>query len=924
LLQRLIAVCEAVAYAHSRGVLHRDLKPANIMLGRYGETLVVDWGLSKALGASSKAGEQRAAAEPPAAAAPSEFPEAPLVPTSDGGSEPTLDGSAIGTPGYVSPEQAAGRLDHVGPASDVFSLGATLYSILTGRPPYQGEDVLAQARAARFDPPRAIRPDVPRALEAICVKAMAAAPAERYASARAMAQDLERFLADQPVAAYREPAGERLSRWARQNRSVVRAGGGALVATCFVSVFAAALIFVAWIDSQEQRSQADSARKRADAALQVAEAARKRAEELAIRNAQIATSEKQQRQTAEQLANDKVTLANEKCVLADFLVGTFQAADPIGMGGADFFIPKQDSESLTANEILKRGADRVRQDPQFENNRLVQAAIMEAIGNAYRQLGSFDEAVPLLEDSLQIRREMLSPRHPDLAAACFQMGWCYHEMGDFPRARPLYEEALAIRRAQQTPDAPRHIAVILRNLAWMLDFEGESDEAERLFRETIAYQVTSGAPSRKDLAMAKFGLAFCLLNQNRYLEAPPAVWDAHREWAAAQENKDFNAAATSFCLGVIARGLPEVPLQSLMLGPKYNLHQSESQLRQALETFSKAAGPDHYVTGIMHFELARTLRELGKLDDAEAQFRAGLRIAREKVHMEHPRLIIALDEFGDFLKSRGKTDEAKAIWQEFLNAQRRRFGAEHQYVARALAAQARFLLSVDDYDQADCALLECVEICRGNPLVERGLFPVALADLGFCSLRRNEYANAETQLTEAIALLARQVSPRYDLPYERVRAITDLAHALGYQGKAAEAEQQFAAARAAAAAYKGRPSDARLAKDYVLENENAFWRRSNNPQRAAEASLLRRELWSTNTRELLSIAAELAACVELYPALRTSADEERRRDSIREALATLQMAIDAGHKSRSALERAPRFRPLRGEPEFQRLLEQLK
>jgi len=259
-----------------------------------------------------------------------------------------------------------------------------------------------------------------------------------------------------------------------------------------------------------------------------------------------------------------------------------------------------------------------------------------------------------------------------------------------------------------------------------------------------------------------------------------------------------------------------------------------------------------------------------------------------------------------------------------VDAQRRRFGAAHQYVARALAAQARFLVSVDQYDEADRALLECVEISRGNPLTERGLLPVALADLGFCSLRRGEYAVAETQLTEAVALLAQQTSPRYDLAYERVRAIADLADALAYQGQATEAEQQFAAARAAAAAYKGRPSDARLAKDYVLENESAYLRRANDPQRAAAASLLRRELWPANTSELLTIAAELTASAELYPVPRSAADDQRRRECIREALATLQMAIDAGHQSRRALERARRFEALRPEPEFQRLLEQLK
>src|SRR6185437_4741974 len=112
---------DAMEYAHSRGILHRDLKPGNIMLGNFGETLVVDWGLAK----------PRDAAEP---AGPSS--ERRLRPTSSGSCTPTQMGSTIGTPQFMSPEQAEGQLDQLGPASDVYSLGATLYCLLTGMPPF--------------------------------------------------------------------------------------------------------------------------------------------------------------------------------------------------------------------------------------------------------------------------------------------------------------------------------------------------------------------------------------------------------------------------------------------------------------------------------------------------------------------------------------------------------------------------------------------------------------------------------------------------------------------------------------------------------------------------------------------------------------------------------------------------------------------
>lgn len=220
LLGRFLDVCNAVAYAHSRGVLHRDLKPGNIMLGQYGETLVVDWGLSKPL--DRLEGATRGG-------------ESPLKPASGSGVTPTQAGSTLGTPQYMSPEQAAGRLDLLGTATDVYSLGATLYSLLTGKPPFGDRDlgmVLHKVQKGDFIPPRKVNPAVPPALEAISLKAMELAPQDRYTSPRAMADDIEHWLADEPVSAWREPWTIRVRRWVRRHRTKVAATSAAvLVAT---------------------------------------------------------------------------------------------------------------------------------------------------------------------------------------------------------------------------------------------------------------------------------------------------------------------------------------------------------------------------------------------------------------------------------------------------------------------------------------------------------------------------------------------------------------------------------------------------------------------------------------------------------------------------------------------------------------------
>jgi WD40 repeat protein/serine/threonine protein kinase len=286
LLGRFIDVCNAVAYAHSRGVLHRDLKPGNIMLGKYGETLVVDWGLAKPLDSTKE---------------PATTDEVPFRPSNPSGTAATMAGSAVGTPQFMSPEQAAGRLDELGPTSDVYSLGATLYCLLTGQPPFSGTsavELLRQVRRGSFPPPRRVKTDVPRPLEAICLKAMALLPAERYSNPRALADDIERWLADEPVAAYPEPWRARLGRWLRKHKSLV--GSAVAVGAVVLTVAIASLLLAAAAEREgHERTRADEQQRAAqemDRLRGLAEEQRGRAEE------QRGEAQEQRRRAEEQRA----------------------------------------------------------------------------------------------------------------------------------------------------------------------------------------------------------------------------------------------------------------------------------------------------------------------------------------------------------------------------------------------------------------------------------------------------------------------------------------------------------------------------------------------------------------------------------------------------------------------------------------------
>ncbi len=297
LLMRFIDVCEAIQYAHDRGILHRDLKPGNIMLGKYGETLVVDWGIAKRLSEPEK---------------PEKFGGTLQIPR-DLQSHETIPGTLIGTPQYMSPEQAAGDIRGLGPRSDVYSLGATLFHLVAGVVPVEAQtlpEILERVRTGKFPGARDRNPHVPRALDAICRKAMAVAPDNRYASATALAKDVEGWLADEPVSADPDSLFEKVARVARRNRGAVRAAMGGALLVALVSLAAVILI------NEQRRKNAFLAQEKGalaekNAALFESEReAKNRAEQLAQEMSNLVTS-------TTSLAEEKGTLAAEKSQLAE-------------------------------------------------------------------------------------------------------------------------------------------------------------------------------------------------------------------------------------------------------------------------------------------------------------------------------------------------------------------------------------------------------------------------------------------------------------------------------------------------------------------------------------------------------------------------------------------------------------------------------
>ncbi len=206
-------VVEAVSFAHSRQIIHRDLKPANIMVGAYGEVLVMDWGIAAQLESKSRSPIRKVV-------------DFVLEQTSkqEGEEIDTAHGTLLGTPAFMSPEQARGESEMIGQRSDIYSLGAVLYFLLTGRPPFQGtsaQEIAERAAAGELIPPREVDRSIQKQIEAVCLKAMAVEPDARYQTSTELSADVTSYLDGSPVSAYRENLFERSNRWIARNQFIM-------------------------------------------------------------------------------------------------------------------------------------------------------------------------------------------------------------------------------------------------------------------------------------------------------------------------------------------------------------------------------------------------------------------------------------------------------------------------------------------------------------------------------------------------------------------------------------------------------------------------------------------------------------------------------------------------------------------------------
>lgn len=262
LLSNFENLCQAIAYAHSRGVIHRDIKPANVMLGEFGETVVLDWGIAKIKSRRDLFKDQ----------VQEKIEE--LQRENDSPDSKTREGGVLGTPHYMSPEQARGEVGAIDERSDVYSLGAVLYEILTGQTPYRGKsthDILRKVMENRFEPVLEAVPDTPPELAVICEKALSKEAGKRYQTAMELAEDIHRFVTGTLVNAYKYSLREILTRYYRRHRAAMNTAAASLLILAISGAYSYVSILQARNEEHRQRIVAEEARQKESAAHQQAE-----------------------------------------------------------------------------------------------------------------------------------------------------------------------------------------------------------------------------------------------------------------------------------------------------------------------------------------------------------------------------------------------------------------------------------------------------------------------------------------------------------------------------------------------------------------------------------------------------------------------------------------------------------------------------
>ncbi len=462
LLNNFISICNAMAYADSRGVVHRDLKPQNIMLGQFGEVIVLDWGLAKMVAQKEEDVEIR-----------------DIGVTEAANDTATIDGQIVGTLAYMAPEQAAGHRSKIDARTDIYGLGGILFMMLTGRAPHKGHktgnsyrdtmDLLDRILQGDKPRPREIDPTIPKALEAICLNAMSTKRGERYQSATELADDVQRWLSDEPVTVYEEPWRERTRRWLRRHRAWAQSIAAALVIVTVGSIVATLLV--------------DAARSRTAIALAK--------EEKALLQATTALDREQQAKAAEAAAKDEALrrMRDARLAVDRAIEGTSNV-----LKNYPGFLEIRKQLLLLAAKDYEKFAREKSDDPELQAE---SGKALVRLGDVYQTLNDIEKSVETLRsaESLFVGLVQQFPKNLDfqleLAISQNKLGVIFGLASKHADAAKAFDDACQAFQAlvAKAPQESRFRDALARSLvsrSRSLQDTSQFVEAKQLLEEAIA------------------------------------------------------------------------------------------------------------------------------------------------------------------------------------------------------------------------------------------------------------------------------------------------------------------------------------------------------------------------------------------------------------------------------------------------------
>ena len=665
-------ICEGVQHAHQKAIIHRDLKPSNILVAiQDGKAMpkIIDFGVAKATAQS--------------------LTERTMY---------TELGVMIGTPEYMSPEQAEMTGQNVDTRTDVYSLGAILYELLVGALPFDpkelrragfdeirrkireedppkpstklstmGDASTTQATNRRTERPALIR-QIRGDLDWITMKALEKDRTRRYGSPSEMAADIDRYLHHQPIIARPPSTAYRARKFVRRHR--IGVGVAAAIAVLLV-----AFSITTALQAQRIARERDRANQEAEAARQV----------------------------------------------SDFLAGLFKVSNPGEARG----------NSVTAREILDKGADKISRELQGQP--IVQGKLMNTMGFVYQSLGLYNSAQALLEKALETRIKTLGPEHPDVAETLSNLGTVMWRKGDFERAKALQEQALAIRETRLGPES-REVASSLHNLGTLNYTQGNYAEARRLLERSLAIRERVLGHEHEDVATTLNSLGAIAYKEGDFKRAEE-LWDrtlAIREKVLGPDHPYIAASLNNLAIVHTYTGDPKgaIPL-----------------LERVIKIQEKVLGPKHPDLATGYMNLGDAMSKSGDFVGAKPCYARAVAIM-EAASPGNPELARFLDRLASVTLAEKDVKGAQGLYERSLALRQKVLGPKHPEVGESLSGLADCASQAGRLKEAE-ALYERALIVVRKP--DGGYYPSAYDVLkGYAALLRATHRDTRAAEMEAV------------------------------------------------------------------------------------------------------------------------------------------------------------------------------